>query len=126
MEVCAVSTKNAVHKSAIMGIDEIQISVVVDSVLDIKGGDYVVCDDINYTLNGVVLMCYLDTEDVEIIHPADTRVTCVFNDYKVIIGVPTNKFILKVPVDKVAEYTNIYSQLAQGGVVNGDYQIVGY
>lgn len=50
-EIIQVSDKNAVFKTAIMGLDEIQVSVVVDSVLDIEEGDYIIHNDIKYTLN---------------------------------------------------------------------------
>lgn len=74
----------------------------------------------------VRLYCYLDTKDVEIIHPTDGMVYCPFIDYKAIYGVPTNKFILKVPFDYIEPYTNYYSYLAQNGQVYGNYEIVGY
>lgn len=50
-EVEKISDKNAVPKTAIMGIDEVQISVVVDEVLGIAEGDYILYNGVRYTLN---------------------------------------------------------------------------
>lgn len=50
-EVEQVSKKNAVHHSAIMGLDEVRISVVTDRVLDIEEGDYILHNGIRYVLN---------------------------------------------------------------------------
>lgn len=50
-EIVQISDKNAVPKSAIMGLDEIQISIAVDTILDIQEGDYVIHNGIKYTLN---------------------------------------------------------------------------
>lgn len=49
--VCSVSERNATYKSAIMGVDEVQISVTVDLELDIQSGDYLKYNGVNYTLN---------------------------------------------------------------------------
>lgn len=71
--------------------------------------------------------CYLDSRDVEIIHSPDERVGCLFlEDIKFAEGNPTNKFILKVPTDKIAAFTTRYSQLEQHGTIHANYQIVGY
>lgn len=51
IEVEKISKKNAIFKTAIMGLDEIQASIVVDSVLDIEEGDYILHNDIRYVLN---------------------------------------------------------------------------
>lgn len=51
IEVEKISKKNAFHKSSIMGIDEVQISVVVDEILDISEGDYIMHNGVKYTLN---------------------------------------------------------------------------
>lgn len=74
----------------------------------------------------VMVYCYLDSKDVEIIYPTDTRVMCIFNDYKFEEGNPTNKFILKVPTHLVAPYTSMYSQLEKSGQLYANYQIIGY
>lgn len=50
-QVCSISDKNAKYPTAIMGIDEVQISVVVDSVLDIEQGDYIKMGAVHYKLN---------------------------------------------------------------------------
>jgi len=39
IEVEKISKKNAIFKTAIMALDEVQISVVVDEVLSITEGD---------------------------------------------------------------------------------------
>lgn len=51
IKICEVSSKQTFHKSAIMGVDEIQVSVVVDSVLNIQENDYIVHNGVNYSLN---------------------------------------------------------------------------
>ncbi|WP_019540576.1 hypothetical protein [Proteiniphilum acetatigenes] len=50
-EICEVSAKQSVHKTAIRGVNEIQISVTVDEMLPIQEGDYVKLGGVNYTLN---------------------------------------------------------------------------
>lgn len=50
-EIEQISSKNAVHHSAIMGLDEVRISVVTDRVIDIEEGDYIIHNDIRYVLN---------------------------------------------------------------------------
>ena len=51
IEVEKISKKNAIFKTAIMALDEVQISVVVDEVLSITEGDYIIHDGVQYTLN---------------------------------------------------------------------------
>lgn len=51
IEVEEIPKKNASHKAAIMGLDEVQVSVVVDQILSVKEGDYLIHDNIKYTLN---------------------------------------------------------------------------
>lgn len=71
--------------------------------------------------------CYLDSRDVEIIHSTDERVGCFWlYDGKFVEGNPTNKFILKVPTDKIVAFTTLYSQIEQYGGIQANYQIVGY
>jgi hypothetical protein len=50
-EVEQISDKNADFKTAIMGLDEIQVSIVTDTILDITEGDYILHNGIKYTLN---------------------------------------------------------------------------
>ena len=50
-EIVQISDKNAVPKTAIMGLDEIQVSIIVDTILDIQEGDYVIHNGIKYILN---------------------------------------------------------------------------
>lgn len=49
--VSSISNKNASYKSGIMGIEEVQVDIVVDSILDIQTDDYIKYNGINYTLN---------------------------------------------------------------------------
>lgn len=50
-KVCEVSSKDAVHRTAIMGAYEVHVNVTVASALDIQEGDFITIDGINYTLN---------------------------------------------------------------------------
>lgn len=50
-KVCEVSSKDAVHRTAIMGAYEVHVNVTVASALDIQEGDFITIDSINYTLN---------------------------------------------------------------------------
>lgn len=50
-EKAQISDKNAHYKSAIMGLNEVQVSVTVDAVLDIAAGDYIEYGGVKYTLN---------------------------------------------------------------------------
>ena len=49
--VYSISDRNAVDKTSIMSAYEVQVSVVVDTVLDIQEGDYIKMGSVNYTLN---------------------------------------------------------------------------
>lgn len=49
--VCTVSEDGASTKQTIMGIDEVVISVTVDSVIDVAVGDYIIFEGIAYELN---------------------------------------------------------------------------
>lgn len=50
-QVAVLSDKNTVHNKVIMGADEMEVSVVVDSVLPVRSGDYVKLGNVEYTLN---------------------------------------------------------------------------
>lgn len=50
-EICEISAKQAVHKTAIMAANEIQISITVDVMLPVLEGDYIKLNGVNYTLN---------------------------------------------------------------------------
>ena len=50
-EIEQVSNINATHLTSIMGLDEIRISVVTDTKLDVSEGDYILHEGIKYTLN---------------------------------------------------------------------------
>lgn len=49
--VSEISSKQASHRTAVMGADEVRVGVTVDSALDLKEGDYIQVDGVNYTLN---------------------------------------------------------------------------
>lgn len=51
VEVERISDENTLHRFAIMGLDEVQSSIVVDSPLNVEVDDYVVLDGVRYTLN---------------------------------------------------------------------------
>lgn len=50
-EVCSVSSRNATFQTTIMGTDEVRVSVVVDTVLNIQEGDYIQHNGVIYTIN---------------------------------------------------------------------------
>ncbi|NLO71962.1 MAG: hypothetical protein GX102_13665 [Porphyromonadaceae bacterium] len=89
--VCLVSDKGAMHKTAIMGIDEFQISVVVDDVLDVKEGDYIKHNGVNYTLN----------RDAEF-----TKVSDVQYNYELIFEHPIYTLLDKLFVHRVSGLSN--------------------
>lgn len=90
-EICQISDKNAVPKSAIMGLDEIQVSVVVDGILDISEGDYILHNGIRYTLN----------RDVEFEIESDVKYS-----YDLIFEHPQYTLINKLLANKITGSTN--------------------
>lgn len=50
-EICTLSAKQSEHKTAIRGLNEIQISITVDVMLPILEGDYIKLNGVNYTIN---------------------------------------------------------------------------
>lgn len=50
-EIYTLSAKQSEHKTAIRGLNEIQISITVDMMLPILEGDYIKLNGVNYTIN---------------------------------------------------------------------------
>jgi len=90
-EIVKISDKNAVPKTAIMGLDEIQVSVIVDSALNISEGDYMLHNNVRYTLN----------RDVEYEIESEVKYS-----YDLIFEHPQYTLINKLLVNKITGSTN--------------------